>query len=359
MNTELQNKVWSILPKEFRKEVKKMYKSTQLIGLQPFEDVERADRYAEAMCAIFGEDNLTSDADEEEMLTYEKSKAMQFYFHLLDLVESERMSEHYSEWCDLEREYIALFGENVFADYFGSKCLSDETCNVASKESNPAEEDDVFNYPEPKCLYFKDGKCAHPAAAHLENGKLVKGADCDVSSCEDVEYEPKLAEPKFKIGDKVRVKFNAKELHSNPNPSKKIYYWQTARDKYLGKVFKITDIWKSGTITLNTAEIMFWEPFDLEPYTELKENQNPSDSTELKPQDVDKHFDNILKDRFRDYNRLHIAAMAMQGILSNADRMKVYERIATEPPCEELAVVVARNALRYADTLMAKAKKGE
>lgn len=30
----------------------------------------------------------------------------------------------------------------------------------------------------------------------------------------------------------------------------------------------------------------------------------------------------------------------------------------TEPPCAELAVVVARNALRYADALIAEAEKG-
>lgn len=63
------------------------------------------------------------NAEGEEILTCEKSKAMQLYSNFLDLVESERMSEHYSEWCDLEREYITLFGENVFADYFVPKCL--------------------------------------------------------------------------------------------------------------------------------------------------------------------------------------------------------------------------------------------
>lgn len=60
-----------------------------------------------------------------------------------------------------------------------------------------------------------------------------------------------------------------------------------------------------------------------------------------------------------EHNRLHIAAMAMQGILSNADRMRGYEYVATEPPCEELAVVVARNALRYADALITKVEKKE
>lgn len=70
-------------------------------------------------------------------------------------------------------------------------------------------------------------------------------------------------------------------------------------------------------------------------------------------------LNHILKDGFREHNRLHIAAMAMQGILSNADQMRGYEYVATEPPCEELAVVVARNALRYADALITKVEKKE
>lgn len=73
---------------------------------------------------------------------------------------------------------------------------------------------------------------------------------------------------------------------------------------------------------------------------------------------IEEYFDNIIKDGFREHNRLHIAAMAMQGILSNADRMNKYEYVATEPPCDELAVVVARNALRYADALISECKKG-
>lgn len=70
-------------------------------------------------------------------------------------------------------------------------------------------------------------------------------------------------------------------------------------------------------------------------------------------------FNHILKDGFREHNRLHIAAMAMQGLLSNADRMNKYEYVATEPPCDELAVVVARAALRYADVLIAECEKGD
>ena len=221
MNKELIDRVWACLPREFKEKVKKEYYHDDT---NPFELAQ--------LEAIFGIHNLISDAEGDELLTCEKSKAMQLYSHLLDLVENERISEHYSEWCDLEREYIALFGENVFADYFGSKCLPDaHEVNFTSIEPKPAETKNEGTHQE-QCV-------------------------------------PKNAE--------------------------------------------------SGTHS----------------------------------------FSHILKDSFRNHNRLHIAAMAMQGILSNADRMKKYQYVATKPPCTELAVVVARKALRYADVLIAECKKGD
>ena len=92
-------------------------------------------KYISAICECFLKYTL------RRYCLVEKSKAMQLYSHSLDLVENERISEHYSEWCDLEREYIALFGENVFADHFGSKCLPDaHEVNFVSIEPKPAEQ---------------------------------------------------------------------------------------------------------------------------------------------------------------------------------------------------------------------------
>lgn len=50
----------------------------------------------------------------------DKKQALTFYEHLLDLVEKERMSKNFSEWCELEREYIALIGKEHFTKYFTS-----------------------------------------------------------------------------------------------------------------------------------------------------------------------------------------------------------------------------------------------
>ena len=117
------------------------FKRANLDGEVQWQPVNRYDVFCAAFDRAYalgkhekdaeGRHNLTSDAEGEEILTCEKSKAMQLYSNFLDLVESERMSEHYSEWCDLEREYIALFGENAFADYFGVKCLPDEELKPA------------------------------------------------------------------------------------------------------------------------------------------------------------------------------------------------------------------------------------
>lgn len=139
MTKELQDHVWPILPKEFRKEVKKMYESTQLTGLQPFEDVERADRYAEAMCAIFGEDNLISDAEgDDEMLTVSRKQIDALQGEIFKAI----MDAHDADdWQDAAH-YILDVMPRSFAALFGSKCLSDEDAhedNFAKSEPKPAE----------------------------------------------------------------------------------------------------------------------------------------------------------------------------------------------------------------------------
>lgn len=132
MNKKLQDLAWQCLPLEAKREVKQAFR------LPTENDYEQG--YDNALASLFGHHNLTSDTEVEAVLTCDKSKAMQLYSHLLDLVENERMSEHYSGWCDLEREYIALFGENVFADYFGSKCLMDKLNEDNFVKSEPKNE---------------------------------------------------------------------------------------------------------------------------------------------------------------------------------------------------------------------------
>lgn len=179
VNKTAQNLTWNCLPLEVKKEVKRQYQIA----------INAKEYYTECTLEyLFGFHNLTSASEGEVMLTAMKWKVQEQYANYNKELQHDGLRH-----IEYEKAKEVV---KVLYYLFGSKCLRDETCNVASKEPNPAEEYDVFNDPEPKCLHFKDGKCAHPAVAHLENGKLAKGADCDVSSCEDVEYEPNPAEPK-------------------------------------------------------------------------------------------------------------------------------------------------------------------
>lgn len=97
---------------------------------------------------------------------------------------------------------------------------------------------------------------------------------------------------------------------------------------------------------------------DLEPYTEPEEptcTRTCTDDCPSQSRNLSQETANCDKCNDR---RLHIAAMAMQGILGNADRMKSYEQIAMSEPYEDLSAVVARNAVRYADALIAESEKG-
>lgn len=66
----------------------------------------------------------------------------------------------------------------------------------------------------------------------------------------------------------------------------------------------------------------------------------------------DKDFDNILKDSFRGHNRLHIAAMAMAGILNNQRMCDNLAEGETTP--QRVFANIARTALSYADALIAE-----
>lgn len=204
-------------------------------------------------------------AEEEEILTCEKSKAMKFYSHLLDLVENERMSEHYSEWCDLEREYIALFGENVFADYFGSKCPPD------AREVN------------------------------------------------FTRTEPKPSEPKFNLGDKAILKGYVCTITS-------IVYEQ---GKFVG--YKIESPLLHGIATVPES--------DLEPYTEPVGTKD-----DTKGNTKDPTFTDDCKSQCKSPDRLRIAAMAMQAIISRSNEYNPQAKAMT--------------ALEYADALIAECEKG-
>lgn len=75
MDRTTQDLAWSILPKEFKEEVKRMYRIAdsdvdQMIATIMLENV-------------FGLHNLTSDAEEEEMLTVSRKQVQKMHAHFL------------------------------------------------------------------------------------------------------------------------------------------------------------------------------------------------------------------------------------------------------------------------------------
>ena len=146
MDKKLQDLAWSILPKEFKEEVKNTYFRAQSNG-------NREAMYFIAY--LFGDHNLTSDAEvEEEILTANKKDVQEQYALQIAALRKGNLS-------DIEVEYRVKL-KDMLEYLFGSKCLPD---NVATSEPN---------------------------------------VDSSVGSVESL--EPKPAEPKFKVGDYARYK---------------------------------------------------------------------------------------------------------------------------------------------------------
>lgn len=162
MTKELQDLVWSILPKEFKEEVKAMYNGHILNDL----DYGRNS----ALINLFGE-NLTSDAEGEVMLTVSRNRLMDAFNSAKIIATSKMSSKILAGAADMCIK--------TFEDVFGSKCLPDE-----HKEcSNPSVVNCRHKHGDGSCSL--DGMCYHKSPNP---------------------QEPKPAEPKFMVGDYVRYK---------------------------------------------------------------------------------------------------------------------------------------------------------
>ncbi len=155
------------------------------------------------------------------------------------------------------------------------------------------------------------------------------GSNIDSSRGNVEGLEQKPAEPKYALSDKVMLNghggFEITAVYLDP-------YTQEYR------------------YCLGGFRCHFCES-DLEPYTEPEEYVNLSQNIV----DCDKQLDNILKDSFRNERRLNIAAMAMQGILSNPQLLKIaIETYQEEIGIPDIYVAVAKTAKEQADALIAE-----
>lgn len=280
MDKKLQDLVWSVLPKEFKEEVKKLYVEIEVeLSKKKGATDNRTWQFRgmESLLAyLFGIHNLTSDAEGEvELLHVTRQKVMGLYANAKKL-----HNLYTSATCINEAESRTIDRTDgtmwVLKNLFGSKCLPDE--------------------------------------------------------------EPKPAEPKFKVGDIVLCrgsKCKITDCFTEPH-----YYLTYADGKYRGQF-----------LGLNRES-------DLEPYT-APTAKNPKETAKTfasdEPTDTESDdFDRIVNDSFRGHNRLHIAAMAMQGILANSD--EVY-RAETCTETKQTPQAIAKYALACADALIAECER--
>lgn len=117
MDKELIDKAWRCLPREFREEVKKIYKTQYL----------RVERIA-LLCNLFGAHNLTSDAEGEDEMLYVSRKQVQEYYKY-----------YHTERDNEEKGSVNRFSLSariaMLEELFGSECLPGEV----AKEPTAAE----------------------------------------------------------------------------------------------------------------------------------------------------------------------------------------------------------------------------
>lgn len=337
MNKELQDLAWSCLTKEFHEEVKKLfeeYKKHPEIHTTCGITTAYHNNMGQRLIDLFGLHNLTSDAEGEEMLTVPRKAIIQAY----------------EKSCAKRATKYDVGYADCLNNLFGSKCLPDEGTDCTPVEVGVAENTTTSN---------------------------VESLDSNVDS-----LEPKPAEPRFKVGDKVRIVHHLGE----DTPLK-------------GEVCEIVVVDEEDpvcTYYIHNFSGEWYSQSDLEPYTEQEVKRHvsvkeaceilgvdESEATKLvKSEPIETctdtctdncsspdHFvvkdemvDNIIKDGFHEHNRLHIASLAMAGLLANQQfynhRLRSYGCGPIETMSEDGANAAIAISLNLADALISKCKKG-
>lgn len=333
MNKELQDLAWSVLPKKFKEEVKETYKEYAEKIASKSEPEYRIVGYIAAQTELellFGIHNLTSDAEGEEMLVVSRKRVQNLY-------NSHKLKGHH------------LAGEALIK-IFGSKCLPDEVANednFTSKEPKYRVNDKVIcgvvaDRKECIIVHYNINTKEYKLRV-IENGAIIHRSEEFIYGY--APQEPKPAEPKFKRGDMVRIScaYDDGEI------------W----DKVMhGRIVTVKSVYRNA----ENKEILMYQFKEgirdfaehwLEPYTEphqpVTECNHFPDSTKMPNRDL---CDKLMQRGFRDYNRLHIAAMAMQGLLAN-------EGVSCFTNIQKLEHIdfITYHALEYADKLIKKANQ--
>lgn len=197
MNKELQDLTWSVLPKEFKEEVKKIYLNA--VEHHPCGYNHKTD----LLKYLFGIHNLTSDAEGEDNLQE----------RLWNMLSPRLQTYCLNMGCTSHDGNV----EDVLEHLFGSKCLPDVPSSESRDCDNPLADKDG-------CRWCNDGKCAFNNACYFEplNPQELKLTElkedfCQVegkineqvgvatfASTENYDIKNKV----LNIGDKVTIKEN-------------------------------------------------------------------------------------------------------------------------------------------------------
>lgn len=175
MDKKLQNKVWSLLPKEFKEEVKDCYKTAKAQHKENFHLEVEAALIRERIIMLeyfFGFHNLTSDSEgEDEMLCVSRKQ--------IDALQSEIfkaiMDAHDADdWQDaahyildvMPRSFTALFGRhNLTSDEEGEEMLTcekykvEEALNYCDELDSISGSHNMLNWGKQMIVYLFGAKC--------------------------------------------------------------------------------------------------------------------------------------------------------------------------------------------------------
>lgn len=234
---ELQDHVWKhCLPKEFKEEVKKEYAKYVAIDDNPnlpAYAVESATSRRALLEILFGEHNLTSDVEGEEMLTVPRKTVQDFFMNF-----KREKSDAKSTF-----DKVSLGARmSMLQELFGSKCLPDEEKKAMTEgryqylNSLSLEDYDNETSAEEQRRFCEYQQKHHP------NEVLWVQTHSD-------DKKPKPSEPKFKVGDEIRIVKGG------------VFY---------DRIGEVTDIDFIGSLVYYKTDRSYeWlRESDLEPYTE-------------------------------------------------------------------------------------------
>lgn len=356
MRKDIQDLAWSALPKEFKEEVKKEYLVHHESG-----DMKYSYGYSDALTDFFGEHNLTSDAEEDEMLTVPRKDIVKIFAGQTEVQKSlsvESIGHH-----------VAAAQTEVLYNLFGSKCLLEDSSKSFGELLG------IMNDLVNKIIDKLDSKTAEPEPA--EPSSQNPPENCDKANHISTD-DNKPFEAKFKVGDKVRIVKDLYHGNKYKNDVTEIVYvdddplcpykvdiydekyggglWysESALEHYTEPKFKVGEkVMHKGVLRVidlidtvthsyhlsNGNYYAEWvDESDLEPCTEAGEYVNLSQ----KNVNCDKEFDTILKDSFRNERRLNIAVQILSGI------------VASSKPCKH----PIKRALELTDALIGECEKG-